>query len=127
MEENTQEKNLVEKKDGFFTKIKKWLKSLFKKSDKTEVKNEMSNSIKENNFKESIKMTEDEDTKLLELQRRYRRGEIAESDLTEQQIDDLSELYDRQIEELKKTIEIKEQKIAEYKKRKQHKIEGNNA
>jgi len=121
MEENTQEKNLVEKKDGFFGKIKNFFKNLFGKSAKVEVANEAEDTAKANNFKESIKMIEDEDSKLLELQRRYRRGEIAESDLTEQQIDDLSELYDRQIAELKKSIELKEQKIAEYKKRKQPK------
>ena len=128
MEENTQEKNLVEKKEGFFGKIKNFFKNLFNRSAKVETQNEVVETVKENNnFKESIKMTEYEDIKLLELQRRYRRGEIAESDLTEQQIDDLSELYDRQIEELKKSIAVKEQKIAEYKKRKQVKVEENNA
>ena len=76
-----------------------------------------------NDFKESIKMTEDEETQLLELQKRYRRGEIAENDLTEEQIDALCDLYDKQIEEIKESIRIKEEKIAEHKRR----IENNNA
>lgn len=122
MGENTQEKNLIEKEEkGIFIKIKKFFKNLFKRNkdiDKEEI-----NSEKEehSNFKEYIKMTEDEETKLLELQRKYRAGEIAENDLTDEQIDDLSKLYDKQIEELKKSIALKEQKIAEYKKRKQDK------
>ena len=72
-------------------------------------------------------MTEDEETKLLELQARYRRGEIGQNDLTEEQIDALCDLYDKQIEELNKSIKIKEEKIAEHKKRKQQRVENNNA
>ena len=80
-----------------------------------------------NEFKEYIKMTEDEETKLLELQRKYRRGEIGENDLTDEQIDALCNLYDKQIEELKKSIKIKEEKIQEHKNRKQQRTENNNA
>ena len=125
MGENTQEKNLIEKKEkSVFQKIKNFFKKLF-------VKNKIENNIQpdiieeesNNEFKESIKMTEDEETKLLELQRKYRRGEVAENDLTEEQIDALCELYDKQIEDLKQSIRIKEEKIAEHKKR----IENNNA
>ena len=125
MEENTQEKNLIEKeKVSLFGKIKNFFKNLFGKNKKEEVVEE-SIVEKENNneFKESIKMTEDEETKLLELQERYRRGEIGPNDLTEEQIDALCELYDKQIDELNKSIKIKEEKIAEHKKR----IENNNA
>lgn len=122
MEENTQEKNLVEKNEGLFSKIKNFFKNLFGKKSNVEnaVVENVSNKKEENNsFKESIKMTETEETKLLDLQTRYRRGEIGESDLTEEQIDALCQLYDKQIEEIKKSIKIKEEKIAEYKKGKQ--------
>jgi len=132
MEENTQEKNLIEKKENtLFGKIKNFFKRLFKRKVEevnVETDNEIDSTIKENNeFKEYIKMTEDEETQLLDLQRRYRRGEIAENDLTDDQIDALSNLYDKQIEELKKSIAAREQRIAEYKKRKQQKVEENNA
>ena len=53
---------------------------------------------------------------LFELQRRYRRGEIADSDLTQEQINSLCMLYDKQIEDLKRTIKSKEQQVAKYKK-----------
>ena len=122
MEENTQEKNLVEKNEGLFSKIKNFFKNLFSKKSNVEntVVEDVSNEKEGNNsFKESIKMTETEETRLLDLQTRYRRGEIGESDLTEEQIDALCQLYDKQIEEIKKSIKIKEEKIAEYKKGKQ--------
>ena len=47
--------------------------------------------------------------------------------MTDEQIDDLCDLYDKQIAELKKAIEIKEQKITNHKLKKQHRIENNNA
>jgi len=125
MEENTQEKNLIEKEErNFFGKIKNFFKKLFfKKAKKESCQDETIEEPKANEFKESIKMSEDEEKILLDLQERYRRGEIAENDLTEEQIDALCDLYDRQIDELNESIRIKEEKIAEYKKR----IENNNA
>ena len=121
MEENTQEKNLIEKEEkiNLFGKIKNFFKNLFSK--KQVVVEEKDEPI--NDFRESIKMTEAEETQLLDLQKRYRRGEIAENDLTEEQIDALCDLYDKQIEEIKQSIKLKEEKIAEYKR----KIENNNA
>ena len=132
MEENTQEKNLIEKNEkSIFGRIKNFFKKLFNKKENAvvnETVEESSASVKENNeFKEYIKMTEDVETKLLELQARYRRGEIGQNDLTEEQIDALCDLYDKQIEELNKSIKIKEEKIAEHKKRKQQRVENNNA
>ena len=122
MEENTQEKDLIEKKESFFSKVKNFFKGLFKKKVKettNETVNDETTSVTENNsFKDDIKVVEEEqseDMKIIELQRRYRRGEIAESDLTKEQIEDLSDLYDRQIEALRKVIEEKEQQIAESK------------
>ena len=125
MGENTQEKNLIEKKEkSVFQKIKNFFKKVFgKKQIENNIQPDIIEEESNNEFKESIKMTEDEETKLLELQRRYRRGEVAENDLTEDQIDALCELYDKQIEDLKQSIRIKEEKIAEHKKR----IENNNA
>ena len=128
MKENTQEKDLIEKKESFFSKVKNFFKGLFKKKAR-ETTNDAANneniSVNENNsFKDDIKVVEEEQSeemKIIELQRRYRRGEIAENDLTEEQIEALSDLYDRQIEALRKVIEEKEQQIAE------NKIEKKNA
>lgn len=123
MKENTQEKSLIEKnKKSIFCKIKNFLKKMFsKKENKVQnvlIQNEMLEKEKSMNFKEYIKRTEDEETKLLELQRKYHNREIDESSLTDEEIDALCELYDKQIEELEKKIEIKEQQLAEYKQKK---------
>lgn len=122
MKENTQEKNLIKnEKVSFFGKIKNFFTKIFKKKAEEVVEEKEINPNDNNEFKEYIKKTEDEETRLLELQERYRKGEIAENDLTEEQIDALCDLYDKQIEELRKSIEIKEQKIEEYKRKSQEK------
>lgn len=118
MEENTQEKELIESKErNLFTKIKNFFRKIFTK--KSNIKEENGKDIQDinNKFKESIKMADDEEVKIFELQARYRRGEIAENDLTEEQIDAICDLYDKQIEELKQAIKIKEEKIEEYKRK----------
>ena len=130
MKENTQEKNLIEKQEkSLFGKIKNFFAKIFgKKVENSEVSEEeltnnpeIINEEDNKEFKESIKVeeVEDEEAKILDLQRRYRRGDIADNDLTDEQIDALSNLYDKQIEALKKAIAEKEQKIAEYKNKKQ--------
>ena len=121
MKDNTQEKNLIERNENnIFGKIKSFFRKIFsKKEENTE--NEIDESVLEEaeksyNFREYIKRTEDEETVLFELQRRYCRGEIADSDLTQEQINSLCMLYDKQIEDLKRTIKSKEQQVAKYKK-----------
>ena len=128
MEENTQEKNLIEKKEkvNVFSKIKNFFKNLFSKKqviieEKDEIE-EVTVDEPINDFRESIKMTEAEEAQLLDLQKRYRRGKIAINDLTDEQIDALCDLYDKQIEEIKKSIKRKEEIIAECKRR----IKNNN-
>jgi hypothetical protein len=118
MGENTQEKNLVEKKEGFFQKVKNFFRGLFKKKEEKTTNNENGSIKDDSSFKENIKIVEEqpsEEMKILELQKRYRRGEIAQSDLTEEQIEAIGELYDKQIAALKKIIAEKEKQISEKK------------
>lgn len=121
MKNNTQEKNLVEKNENnIFVKIKSFFKKIFgTKQDAME--NEVNEDVlveaeKSYSFRDYIKRTEDDDTELFELQRRYRNGEIADSELTQEQINSLCMLYDKQIQDLKKTIESKERQVIKYKK-----------
>lgn len=132
MKENTQEKNLIERNEkSIFGKIKNFFKKLFNKKDKVveEQLNSEEINVNENNndFKDYIKITEDEETQLLELQRKYRRGEIAEKDLTDEQIKSLCDLYDKQIIEIQRTIDAKTEQLSEYKKRKLERIQKKNA
>ena len=120
MENNTQEKDLIERNEStIFGKIKNFFRNLFKKKEISKISEEKEVDIheeKKQEFKEYVKKTEDENTQILDLERRYRKGEIGDNDLTEEQIDALCDLYDRQIISLKKSIEAKQQQITEYKK-----------
>ena len=53
----------------------------------------------------------------LKLQKQYRNGEIKEEQLTQEQINSLSALYDKQIANLRKSNQIRKQKLLEYRKR----------
>ena len=128
MRENTQEKSLVQvNENGIFYKIKKFFRNLFNSNANTtnnyaivkETESLVESENKKNSFMESIKNIEDEETKLLKLQKQYRSGEIKEEELSEEQINSLCKLYDRQIANLKKSNEIRKQKLLEYRRKMQ--------
>lgn len=131
MKDNTQEKNLIEKKENnFFGKIKNFFKNLFGKND-TELTSTIDESVememeKSDAFRSSIKNIDIDENNIFELQRRYRKGEIADSELTQEQINALCQLYDSQIADLKRNILAKEQQLSKYKKSNRQKAEGNN-
>lgn len=124
MKENTQEKSLVQvNENNIFYKIKRFFKNLFNKNTINnyaviEEKNSyLENENKKISFMESIKNIEDEETKLLKLQKQYRSGEIKEEELSQEQVNSLCVLYDKQIANLKKSNEIRKQKLLEYRKK----------
>lgn len=128
MKENTQEKSLVQvNENGIFYKIKKFFKNLFNRNANTtnnyaivkETESLVASENKKNSFMESIKNIEDEETKLLKLQKQYRSGEIKEEELSEEQVNSLCKLYDRQIANLKKSNDIRKQKLLEYRRKMQ--------
>ena len=124
MKENTDEKSLVKiNENSIFYKIKQFFKKLFYKKETinniTVETNKviLQNDNKKNKFMEEIKNIEDEDTLLLKLQKKFRSGEIKEEELTEEQVKSLCELYDKQIANLRKSNEIRKQKLLEYRKK----------
>lgn len=125
MKENTQEKSLVQVNEkSIFYKIKSFFRNLFSKNIKIEenivseenIDNNTKIEEKKSEFLESIKNIENEETKLLKLQKQYRNGEIKEEDLTEEQKKSLYDLYDKQIANLKKSNEFRKNKILQYRK-----------
>ena len=121
MNDNTQEKNLIEKnEDNIFGKIKNFFRKIFgNKQENSESKVDedvLIEAEKSYSFRDYIRKTGDDDTELFDLHQRYRRGEIADSELTQEQINSLCMLYDKQIQDLKRTIESKEQQVIKYKK-----------
>lgn len=125
-EENKQDALL--KTTSIFYKIKKFFRNLFSKKDEvpyqqidtknTEIKQNI--DTQRNSFLESIKTVEDDETRLLKLQKQYRSGEIKEEDLKKETIDELCNLYDKQIANLRKSNEIRKQKILKYKNLQNH-------
>ena len=126
MKENTQEKSLVQvHENGIFNKIKNFFKNLFNRNNNTtnnyaiakEDKSIVESENTKNAFMESIKNIENEETKLLKLQKQYRSGEIKEEELTQEQVSSLCALYDKQIVNLRKSNEIRKQKLLEYRRK----------
>lgn len=119
---NSDEKQLIEvNKKSIFYKIKMFFTNLFKKKEKdsnieNRIINVVSNDRKKDNFINSVKKVEDEETKLLKLQKQYRNGEIKEEDMTSKQVRSLCDLYDKQIAELEKSNAMRKQKLLEYRK-----------
>ncbi len=119
MKENTQEKSLVRvNENSIFYKIKSFFRNLFHKN--TKIEENINNNIieeKKSEFLKSIKNIENEETILLKLQKQYRSGEIKEEELTEEQVNSLCALYDKQIANLRKSNKIRKQKLLEYRRK----------
>lgn len=120
--QNKQDKSLVLiNQNSIFYKIRKFLYNCFKKEkqDKQKIEEKNNSELKNNNEKERfekyIKNIEDEETKLLKLQKMYRAGKIKEEELTQIQIQKLCDLYDKQIKTLRKTNEYRKQQILKLK------------
>lgn len=98
-------KNLPQlKQEGLFKKIKNWFLKVFRKEEKVE--NQMEDTLgmledeaPEKTFIENIKV-ENKD-KILMLQRKIKEKQMEISDLTDQELDEMIELYKSQIEEKK--------------------------
>ena len=67
-------------------------------------------------FLKSIKNIENEETKLLKLQKQYDNRLIETNDLSKDQIKELINLYKKQISELRKSNEIRKEKLLLYRK-----------
>ena len=105
------------KKEGAFTKIKNWFKGLFAREKVTEQPvqeaiKEINNSVEEiknDSFKASIKV-ESKD-RILFLQRQLKEKQIEISDLTDEELDEMIELYEAQIEEKKEILKKYKEKL----------------
>lgn len=86
-----------------------------RKEQSEEEKGDSFNSSK-TAFMRTIRNIENEETRLLELQRKYESKEIDEKNLSIEQIMKLLDLYHKQIAELEKSNRIKREKILKYKK-----------
>jgi hypothetical protein len=95
---------LIEYKDNIFIRIFKFFRTLFSRkkvyaTDSTE--ESVTYNKNKSNFFENIQFQENEDEiQLKKLQLLYDNGEIDEDDLSEEEIDKLIKLYEKETEEL---------------------------
>lgn len=104
-------------------KIKEFFMKLFGKKQKMldEAKKEENINIETNTKEDFInnlksKYENKEETEKLNLFQMFRAKKIKEEDLTKEQYDQISEMYDKKIAEEKKKIEYLDKKLAKLKK-----------
>ena len=121
--------SLMPVNENIFTKIKNYLKKLFKqqiikdcKIENTDNILEKQEEIKDSIFVQSIKSEETEEQKLLQLQKLIREKKITENDLSEEEKNKLRKLYNSQIEDLRKSILQKRNKIMKIKYEQKRKV-----
>lgn len=109
---------LITYKENIFTKISNFIKKIFfrKRETFTESVDESpicNNQYKEN-FIENIQIKENEETKRLKiLQLKYDNGEIDEEDISDEDMDKLIEMYEKETEELNADTERRKNHIAQ--------------
>ena len=106
-------KEMVEYKENFISKIKKFFKNLFSgKEDIREstVKKQLYN-VEKNNFRENIEVKQDEEElKIIKLQEEYKSGIIREENMTDEEHDKLIDFYKKQNKDLQEKIAQKQPK-----------------
>lgn len=120
MKENNNNKSLVRLNDNIFSRLRNWFISFFnfKTNNNDENHETLYKSIEKSepnaktDFLNSLKPTENDDTKIFDLQRKYENGNLTVSDMTKEEYSKIEELYNKQIENLQNQIRIKKEKLS---------------
>ena len=97
-------KNDIIRTDTIWYKIKYFFNKLFLNNNDLNI-NEKENRITERSFKEEIKVYDAEKERLLSLQEKFRNKEINEENISKEDLDSISKLYDEQIQQLTQEID----------------------
>lgn len=111
--------SLIIIKETIFDKIKKLF--VRNKIEKAQTNNNYEN-VEQSNFLNEIKLKNNKDSSLEELQYLIRNNQIKEEELTEKQREDLRNLYKSQISELKNSIQMYKHKISKLKNKNVKKV-----
>lgn len=102
--------NLPEiRKEKVFTRIKKWFKNIFGIGEIIEEHIQEVVNQEKNDFREELKVKSKD--VILALQRKINEEQMEISELTDEQLDEMIELYQSQIEEKEKRIRFYKQKL----------------
>lgn len=117
MKNNSNNNSLIKiNENSIFYKIKKFFRNFFSKKENNITpieKQEIVNNKKES-FRKTITNIETDETRLLKLQKQFDNGEITEEELTDEQVEALLELYQNQIDGLRKSNERRKKKLLQY-------------
>lgn len=125
------------KKENWFIKVIDFFKKIFANNKNQEEKqvqnynvNKFNNKETKADFAKSLKLHNNTDNSIQQLQIQWENGNITEEELTQDERDKINALYDKQIEDLKTAINMKKRELQDYKNRilaLKEKVEANNA
>lgn len=124
MEKRLEKSLIAINENSIFYKIKNFFLKLFYRNESNENRPQIhhiepnkiqNNSNQKESFIESIRNIENDETKLLKLQKQFDNYEIEKSELSKEQIADLTELYKKQINDLEKSNTERINRIKQHK------------
>jgi hypothetical protein len=111
-------KSLIEDDKSLFNKFINFFKNLFtqKKTEEILENTQINDKQLDNNYEKNSNFLNDiqinqENPELLKLQKKFENKEIEMAELTDEQINQLNELYSRQIDVLEKTLANKKKEL----------------
>jgi hypothetical protein len=111
-------KSLIEDDKSLFNKFINFFKNLFtqKKTEEILENTQINDKQFDNNYEKNSNFLNDiqinqENPELLKLQKKFENKEIEMAELTDEQINQLNELYSRQIDVLEKTLANKKKEL----------------
>ena len=104
----------MEDKENIFTKFINFIKRIFGNKEPKQIPENIEVLKKQKSkqsFSEELKVNQ-EDPTLLKLQSQYEKGEISLSEMSDEQIHNLNELYKKQVSELKNKLNEKKAELS---------------
>lgn len=105
---------LIIYKKSIFRKIIDFFKNIFSKKEVLKNEDIIVNNDKDDSFIKNIQIKENkEELRLLQLKQQYENGEIDEEDMSDEDIDKLCKLYEKETDELNADTERRKNHIAQ--------------
>jgi len=105
---------LIIYKKSIFRKISDFFKKIFSKKEVLQNEDIIVNNEKNDSFIQNIQIKENkEELRLLQLKQQYEQGEIDEEDISDEDIDKLCKLYEKETDELNADTERRKNHIVQ--------------
>ena len=105
---------LIIYKKSIFRKISDFFKKIFSKKEVLQNEDVIVNNEKNDSFIKNIQIKENkEELRLLQLKQQYENGEIDEEDMSDEDIDKICKLYEKETDELNADTERRKNHIAQ--------------